>query len=144
MYVNINNTRNEEMRKRWEKYLEDDIDPFSRAEFEKCITEPIILEVKHWYVFKNEYPYDGRKYQFVIVTQIFFTDLDTLPDEVGLELKYVKIELSNMYGIKGSGLVMRLGDTSISGASVTHLHAQLIVPEENKRVAAWFGSEKKE
>jgi hypothetical protein len=59
------------------------------------------------------------------------------------DLFAVASHLCDKYNIPGGGLTMRFGDTAKSGATVTRLHAQIIEPEENKKVAAWFGSEKK-
>ncbi len=143
-YVDINNTRGEEMRKKWERIIKDSVDPFDPVHVEKYIGGEILQQGDHWYVFKNDHPYADVKHQLVIVTNEFYVTDEDLPSEVWLELQTVKRILCAKYNITGGGLIMRFGDTSFSGGSVTHLHAQLIVPEENTKVAAWFGSKKEE
>lgn len=144
MYVNIDNVRSEEMRDKWETIINDGVDPFDPKHVESYIGGKIIMKGTYWYVFQNDHPYPGTKHQFVIVTKEFKTSFTELHPEETLEFYIIANALSQEYKILGGSLIMRFGDTSISGGTVMHLHGQLLVPEEGEKVAAWFGSEKKE
>ncbi|HWC57423.1 MAG TPA: hypothetical protein VG621_00510 [Candidatus Paceibacterota bacterium] len=140
-YVDINNVRSEEMRQKWQKIIDEGVDPFDVKHVEKMVGR-IMAESKYWYAFHNNYPYPGTQYQPVIVSKNFYTDDDEMTDEEWFDLRTIKRMVKEILAIKGGGFVMRFGDTSISGGSVTHLHAHLIVPKENENVSAWFGSKK--
>lgn len=130
------------MYKKWEGIIRDGVDPFAREYVEKYIGGKIVFETDHWYIFENDHAYDNIQYQFVIVTQKLFKDIDELPDDTWIDLKNVKKQLCETYGVTGGGLTMRFGNTFLSGGSVVHLHAQFIVPKPGKKTAAWFGCNK--
>lgn len=143
LYVNVNNTRGVEMRQKWEAIMDDNIDPFDPKYVESYIGGKIIKRGMYWYVFQNDHSYPGTKYQFVIVTNEFKRSFTELTKEEMVEFFAIAETLTMEYQITGGGLIMRFGDTNVSGGSVMHLHGQLLVPEEGIKVAAWFGSEKK-
>ena len=142
-YVNINNVRSEEMKKKWQRIIDDNVDPFDPQHVEKYIDGKILMRFTYWYVFKNDHPYPGIDHQFVIVSNEFKTSFTEITKDEMFEFYLTAEILTKEYGIIGGALIMRFGDTTFSGGSVMHLHGQLLVPEEGKKVAAWFGSEKK-
>lgn len=143
LFVNIDNTRTSAMREKWQKIIDEGIDPFDPKKVTKWIDGEIIMASDHWYAFQNDHPYPGTKYQFVIPTKEFFTDSDQLSKEIILDLFSIVKRLKRKYGIVGGGLSMRFGETKLSGGSVMHMHAQLTVPEDGKSIAVWFGSKHK-
>jgi diadenosine tetraphosphate (Ap4A) HIT family hydrolase len=143
MYVDINNVRSETMRKKWQQIIDDGVNPFDPQHVEKYIDGEIIKKGTHWYVFQNDQPYPGVKYQFVIVSNEFKSSFTELTHEEMIEFYTIAEILTKEYEIPGGGLIMRFGDTNVSGGSVKHLHGQLLVPNDGEKVAAWFGSEKK-
>lgn len=143
-YVDINNVRSEEMRRKWQKIIDDDVDPFDPQYVKRYVEGSIIYETEFWYAFQNDHQYSDTEIQIVIVTKSFFNDTYDMPDNVWLDLKKIKKELRDTFNITGGGLIIRFGDTEKSGGSVVHQHAQIIVPKKGKKVAAWFGSEKNE
>jgi diadenosine tetraphosphate (Ap4A) HIT family hydrolase len=143
-YVDIENVRNEDMRRKWEQIIHDGVDPFDRANIEQYTGSEIVYESAHWYSIENDHAYAGTQHQIVIISKKFHTDMDTLSlEEWNDYLAHIKT-IKKMYLITGGGLTMRFGDTEISGATVRHLHGQLIIPKKGKAVAAWFGHEKEE
>ncbi|HSE56985.1 MAG TPA: hypothetical protein VLB02_02790 [Candidatus Paceibacterota bacterium] len=142
-YVDINNARGEKMIQKWQGIIADGVDPFDPQYVENYLEGTVILESDHWYAFQNDHPYDNIQLQLVIVTKKFFKDSYDLPDDVWLDLKAIKNKLRDQFEITGGGFVMRFGDTTLSGGTVVHLHAQIIVPAKEKKVAAWFGSGEK-
>lgn len=143
-YVEINNVRDETMHKKWQQILSDGIDPFNPAHVEKYIDGKIIMKTTHWYVFKNDHQYKNTKHHFVIVSNNFYKTDQEITNNEWLELKQTKEKLCEKYHITSGGFSFRFGDMKVSGASVQHFHAHIIVPQKGKSVAAWFGSKKPE
>lgn len=140
-YVEIRNARGQAMIEKWQRIINDNIDPFDPKYIKEYIGGNIILDSDHWYAFQNDHPYPETQYQFVIPTKKFFTTFSEVPGNVSLDLDHICQKLAEKYNINGGARFQRFGDPLISGASVIHLHAQLIVPKPGKKVAAWFGSE---
>ncbi len=143
LYVDIGNVRTEEMRKLWQKIIDEGVDPFAIEHIAKYHKNPILDETEHWFVTENDFPYEGKKNHFIFITKKYYEHFEELSMAEITDLFAFFQKICDQYAIKGGGLIMRFGDTSKSGGTVKHLHAQLIEPEENKKVPAWFGSEKK-
>ncbi len=142
-FVDPNNARSPEYRKKLEEISEKGVDPFSKEYLQSFDKKEILYETKHWFVFENQHPYPGTKRHFVIVCQQYKETLDEISIAEMSDLISVSTHICDMYKIPGGGLIMRFGDTRKSGASVKRLHAQIIEPQERQTVAAWFGSENK-
>lgn len=143
LFVDIENTRSEEMRQKWQKILDSGENPFDLKNIKKWIGGEIIDTRDHWFVFQNDHPYEGAKHQFVIVSKKFHKNITEFSAEEWVDLHSMLHRLITKYKITGGGFSMRFGDTKLSGGSVVHIHAQLTVPEDGKKVAVWFGSEQK-
>ncbi len=142
-YVDIENVRDEKMLEKWQKIEAAKIDPFDPKHVKDWIGGNIIMQSRYWYVFENDHPYEGRKYQFVIVCKRFIKDRSQMTRAENDNLHLTEKKLVKKYKITGYGFISRSGDSKLSGSSVTRLHAQLIVPEVACKVAAWFGSNRK-
>ena len=142
-YVDIHNARSQEYRQKLEKILEQGVDPFDKIFLGQFDEKEILYETEHWFAFLNQHQYPGTQYQFVIVTQKYMEHFEELPIGAITDLFALAQKICHEYDIPGGGLTMRFGDTVFSGATVKHLHAQLIVPEKGKKVCVWFGSENK-
>lgn len=144
VFVDVNNARNDEMVKVLEQIVTEGIDPFSLDHMGKHHKKPILKIGKHWFVTENQWMYPNSKHQFVFVTIKYaesFTDLDP---EVFVELLSLATEFCEEYSIKGGALCMRFGDTSLTGATVKHLHAQLIESDTEKGTVVFpIGKSKK-
>ncbi|HTH93403.1 MAG TPA: hypothetical protein VL576_02920 [Candidatus Paceibacterota bacterium] len=120
------------------------IDPFDKKylydpEFE---VKNVLYETDFWIVFTNQHKYQKTKHQFVFVSQEYVETLWELPAEAHADLIGLFKKITQEYNIKGGGITTRFGDPEKSGATVKHLHLQLIEPEDGQAVPAWFGSEK--
>jgi diadenosine tetraphosphate (Ap4A) HIT family hydrolase len=146
-FVYIENAGSEEYKKKLQIIDDLGIDPFGRQFIEDPRFDPkkILYETPYWFAFENQHKYPGTKHQFVIVSQRYAETFSELSIGAYADLFAIGEEILSMYKIKGGGYLFysRFGDPKNSGATVYHLHAQIIVPEEGHRVAAWFGSEKK-
>lgn len=142
-FVYIQNAGSEDYKKKLEKIHKLGIDPFGREHIEDARFEAkrILYETPHWFAFENQHKYPGTKHQFVIVAQKYAEDFSVLPSKAYENLFALQKQICDEYGIKGGGFLFfsRFGDPALSGATVYHLHAQLVVPEEGGRIATWFG-----
>ena len=143
-YVYIPNARSEEYKQKLEKIAELGIDPFSRENITDPRFDPktILHETQYWFVFENQYSYPDTKRQFVFVSQQYAESFSELPIGALANLYALAQQVCDEHKIPGGGLIMRFGDPAKSGATVLHLHAQLLVPKDGKKISAWFGSEK--
>ncbi len=142
-YVYVHNAGSEDYKKKLEMIHELGIDPFGREYIEDARFEAkkILYETPYWFAFENQHKYQGTKHQFVVVAQTYAEDFPELPPKSYENLFALKKQICDDYGVTGGGILFfsRFGDPALSGATVYHLHAQIVVPEEDGRIAAWFG-----
>ncbi len=129
-YVLVEHARGEKQREILEKINTDGVCPFCTENFLKYHTEPIIKETDSWIVTYNFNPYDGSRYHFLFVYKTSHIDKprDMTP-LARVELFDLVEELCQHYNIEGGSILMRFGDKKITGSSVHHLHAHLVVGE---------------
>lgn len=88
---------------------------------------PHPLEEKtHWLVTDNAYPYKHVKHHVLIIHKAHIEHVSELSREAWDELQEILKEVTEKRAITGGAFVMRFGETKYTGASVTHLHAQLV------------------
>jgi ATP adenylyltransferase len=92
--------------------------------------EPIEWSGEHWYVKKNDYPYEGARAHYLIVARRHVADFCELPDEAGAELWAIKRELQRRLRPVALATVERSGDMRFNGGSVAHLHVHLVALDE--------------
>ncbi len=106
--------------------------PFCPENF-KYHKKPILKRARGWLATENSWPYKGARVHCLLIVERHcehFEDL-TLQDfkVVGSLVRW----LIKKYKISGGGLALRFGNPAFTGASVGHLHFQLIQPARNKR-----------
>jgi hypothetical protein len=109
------------------KIIEEGHCPFCREYLFRHHTKPILREGAHWLVTENFKPYDGVTYQFLIIALSHVERIGELPSGAGDEIIDHHRWLAETYNFSGSTLLWREGDTDMTGASVRHLHFQVIV-----------------
>lgn len=87
----------------------------------------------YWAATENDYPYHDDQAQpversFILFSLVHTTSLEQLPSVAGSDLFRLCKWLTKFYGLTGGGLVIRFGDSRLTGATIKHLHAHLIVP----------------
>jgi ATP adenylyltransferase len=87
------------------------------------------LSGSHWYVAKNDYPYEGTSGHYLIVPYAHVSSFDELPDEAALELWALKRELKERLDPPATATVERSGDMRYNGGSVAHLHVHFVALE---------------
>lgn len=108
-----------------EKIAQDKICPFCEDNLPKIHPNPLDVR-EYWTVTKNAYPYKPTRQHVLLIHRVHVAHLSELSSAAWSELQDILRELSAKLGIEGATLVMRFGDTRFTGASVTHLHAQLV------------------
>lgn len=99
--------------------------PFIKKESIK--QNPVLYENEGWLVSKNDYPYEGSRFHFLISakrhielpTELYMKEWAML----GKAINWVE----RAFKIKGASLVMRFGDGKFTQSSIQHLHAHIIV-----------------
>lgn len=92
--------------------------------------EPVEHEGEHWYVTRNDFPYEGATAHYLIVSRLHVQAFEQLPDEAGAELWKIRRELSERLGAPAYATVERSGDMRLNGGSVEHLHVHFLALEE--------------
>ena len=142
-FVNNNKSRSKEQKRVMEQIIKDGGDPFSKENIHKYHSKPIIKEGKYWFVTENQWPYTNKKEQYLFITNNYIDNLNDLPNEAFAELLELAKWCVEQFKMKGGALCMRFGDSLVSGATVKHLHAQLIESDpELGPVTFWIGGKK--
>lgn len=137
-YVYLPNARRQEQLDIMISQENDGIDPLDP----NVIDQEIIFKTKHWYISENRFPYDGVEHQFLITSYNPVYKIEDMNSEMWEELSRIWIKLKNEYGLNGGAMCFRFGDPSLSGASLTRLHAHIIVPKENNKAKFNIGGSK--
>jgi diadenosine tetraphosphate (Ap4A) HIT family hydrolase len=90
---------------------------------------PVELSGAHWYVVKNDYPYEGTRGHYLIVPHAHVSSFDELPDEAGADLWALKRQLKERLDPLAVATVERSGDMRYNGGSVAHLHVHFVALE---------------
>lgn len=115
----------------YEKVLERIIQnghcPFCEENLPKVHPNPILWTSAHWVVTTNAWPYAGVKSHFLLISRTHVTRIEDL--SIGARLSFFDEfdQLSSQFNFKGASILWRSGDTEYTGASVMHLHAQIVV-----------------
>jgi diadenosine tetraphosphate (Ap4A) HIT family hydrolase len=111
------------------KIREDGVCPFCPENFSKYHKNPILKEGTHWSLTNNMYPYEGAKQHILILHKAHIENITDISPEAWTEFKMLLDTFIKETGLPGGTVIMRFGDTRYTGASVRHLHANLISPD---------------
>lgn len=142
-YVYIHNAGSPDYKKKLGMIHALGIDPFAREHIEDKRFDPkkILYETAYWFVFENQHSYPDTKHQFVFVAQKYAESFTELPIGAHADLFALGQQVCDDYRVPGGAYLFfqRFGDPASSGATVQHLHAQIVVPKEGRQVTAFFG-----
>lgn len=96
--------------------------------------QKILFQTEYWHVSENRYPRAGSKISFLVVAMGPVYEIEDISPEMWVDLQKIWQRLVKEYGITGGGICMRFGDPAKSGASLTRLHAHIIMPEDGEKV----------
>ena len=131
-FVNLDNTqrRDNAYNEVIHKIHKDGVCPFCPEHLAKYHKKPIIQDGVHWVLTENMYPYKGAKHHILLIHKNHIEKFEQISHEAWDELQVFVKELIQKRNIKGSAFLIRSGETSYTGASVAHLHANVISPED--------------
>lgn len=101
--------------------------PFCEEHLFKHHRMPLEYKSRHWLVTKNSWPYKGSRHHFLFITRSHIEATENITPAVWSDLQKVYKKVVLDHKIKGASLLIRSGDTKVTGASVNHLHAHLVV-----------------
>ncbi len=101
--------------------------PFCDNNLTKHHKKPILRRNTHWIVTTNAWPYEGSRYHFLFISREHIDSIEKLSPATWADLQKQLTFLRKKYDFKGGSLIIRSGETKLTGASVTHLHGHFIV-----------------
>lgn len=129
--VNLDNARYDDQRRVMSEIVADGVCPFCADHLEKYHKEPILRQGEHWTLTPNQWPYEHTRVHLLAISSYHTEALSDLKpgsmDELLDHLQWAEFT----YNVAAGGLAMRFGDVKKNGATVNHLHAHFIVPEDN-------------
>ena len=106
--------------------------PFCKENF-AYHKNPILKRKNGWFISKNSWPYKNTKYHFIIIGEKHKEKFSELTKNDFEAVSYLTNWVIKKFKIPGGALTMRFGDTNLTGASVTHLHFNVLSPQRDKK-----------
>jgi len=120
--------------------------PFCEKHLFKHHKRPVLYMSKFWLVTENAWPYKGTRFHFLFIPLKHIEEIGDMSPVVWKNLQTLYREVVEREKILGGTLMIRSGDTEVTGASVNHLHAHLVVggkrTKKTKPIRALVGFEK--
>lgn len=145
-FVELAHARLDEQRRVMEAIVAAGHCPFCDEHMPKYHTQPTLQENASWILTPNQWPYENTRVHLLTINKRHVERLQDLTDADWKDLGALLMWAQQRFDIPGGALGMRFGDLKFSGATVKHLHAQLIVPKEDTatgipaRVPLWTGT----
>lgn len=105
--------------------------PFCKENF-KYHKQPILKRYKGWLATKNSWPYKGTRVHCLLIAEDhkeMFNELTATDFEAA---RFLTNWLVQRFKIAGGGMALRFGDPLYTGATVRHLHFQIIQPAKSR------------
>lgn len=127
-YVNLANSRVEEQQKVMKEIIRQGICPFCPENFSRFHHEPILKQTPHWILTKNQWPYENTRIHLLLIYTKHIESIGEMDPEAGREFVELARWAEKKYQLQSGALAigMRFGDPIGSGATVKHLHAQIL------------------
>jgi len=140
--VNIKNARSEDQANALKAIEKGKFCPFCRPDYIKNEhKKPILHEGKFWLATENRWPYEGAEHHLLFIHKEHIEHISSVTSESWAELKAIVSKMTKDLKMAGATFMLRFGDSSRTGGTVTHLHAQLVSgdPKNKKPVLARVG-----
>ena len=135
---NLDAARQDEQRAYMEELEAAGICVFCPEHVERYHREPVEYTGTHWYVTRNDYPYEGAAAHYLIVARSHVASFEELPDDAGAELWAIRRRLARTLAPLATATVERSGDMRYNGGSVAHLHVHLVALDRAPAVTVRF------
>lgn len=117
--------------------------PFCNEHLPKHHKNPILFENDSWILTKNGWPYAGTEFHLLVLAKRHVTEMTDLSETEQHHFFNCISWFKETYTTTGWTVLWRNGDTALTGASVNHLHAHIIVGqkkgEESESITALVG-----
>ncbi len=128
MHLDLDNARYQDQKDCMNQIIADGQSPFLPKNLAKYHSDPIIKQGKFWYITKNQWPYQNTLHHYLIISNLYWTQITDLDPQAGPELIEFTQWLCQHLQVPGGAICLRFGDTNYSGGTIDHLHWQFIVP----------------
>jgi len=122
--------RREEYVKVLDKIIKEGMCPFCEENLMKHHTQPILFKSKHWLVTKNAWPYEGTQYHFLLIARTHVECIEKISKEAWSDLHKHWNKLQREHKFNGGTFFIRSGNVIMTGATVRHLHANIVVGKQ--------------
>lgn len=141
--LDLTNARKEEQIEVMKKIISDGVCPFCHDFVDKIKPQyhsnPVLVETDFWIATRNAWPYDHTMEHLVLVIKRHILTPEEMTNEEVLDLWNIIKKVKQQLDITHSTLLMRSDSTGMTGATVQHLHAQLIVSAGQEPVITRVG-----
>lgn len=141
--LDLKNARKEEQINLMKKIIADGVCPFCHDFVDKekpaYHPNPVLIETDFWIATRNAWPYEYTREHLVLVIKRHITTPEEMKNEEVLDLWNIVKKIKQELKITHSTLLMRSDSTGMTGATVQHLHAQLIVSAGDEPVITRVG-----
>ncbi len=116
-----------------EEIEKNNVCPFCFNNLSKYHKKPIIKENDGWLLTENMYPYKGTKIHLLLIHKRHITSIEEVSSKDWSLLQEIITFSIKEFNIKGGSFFIRFGNSTVTGATVSHLHAQLVVRDLEKK-----------
>jgi len=95
----------------------------------------ILLSTQHWTATPNEYPYAGTSQHLLLIPHQHASNLLELSDEVRADFWVALAAVAEANELRYYGLGVRNGDCRLTGATIEHVHAHVLVGSDDENAA---------
>jgi ATP adenylyltransferase len=95
--------------------------------------KPILKKINGWRLTENSWPYKNARKHFIIVAPVHKEQLIQLTESDVVAIFRLSQWAIKKFNIRGGALTLRFGESDVTGATVSHLHAHLIYPSLDKK-----------
>lgn len=86
-----------------------------------------LFSTRHWTATPNEFPYPGTRLHVLLVPHEHAADLLELSEQARGDFWVALARLAGHYHLQHYGLGVRNGDCRLTGATIAHVHAHVLV-----------------
>lgn len=131
--LRLDNTRTPEQLRRMKRLANGMGCFFCKDNYLEVGASPAIHRAQHWYIKKNDFPYEGTLHHYLIVPKRHITKITEITPGAWSELSEMVKWLDKLLKIKGYSILARTGDMKYTGATLDHLHFHLVSGAPKKK-----------
>jgi diadenosine tetraphosphate (Ap4A) HIT family hydrolase len=141
--LDLKNARKKEQMEVMKKIIADGICPFCHDFIDKkkptYHPNPVLVETDFWVATRNAWPYKHTREHLIFVIKRHILNPEEMENEEILDLWNIVKKIKQKLNINHSTFLMRSDSTGMTGATVQHLHAQLVVAGSEEPVITRIG-----